>query len=87
MWYFVAMKDKYSNESEELKKSIEKLQQEKEAMAAAGSERETRLTVLSTQFEGKNARMEKELQEKNELLERYKHEKNESQERESGKER
>jgi chromosome segregation ATPase len=81
------MKDKYSNECEELKKSIEKLRQEKDALSAASSEREMRLTVLSTQFEGKHARMEKELKEKNEFIEKYEQEKNESQERETEKER
>ncbi|XP_028412966.1 nucleoprotein TPR-like isoform X2 [Dendronephthya gigantea] len=82
----MTMKDKYSAECEELKKSLEGLRQEKEALAAASSEREMRLTVLSTQFEGKHARMDKELKEKNELIEKYEQEKNESQEKENEKE-
>lgn len=79
------MKDKYFNECEEVKKTVEKLRQEKDTMAVASSEREMRLTVLSTQFEGKHARMEKELKDKNELLEKYQQEKNKSEEREAEK--
>ncbi len=85
--YSAAMKDKYSSECEELKKSMEKLRQEKEALSVASNEREMRLTVLSTQFEGKHTRMDKELKEKNELIEKYEQEKNESQDRETEKER
>ena len=81
------MKDKYSNECEEMKKSLENLRKEKDALSTASNEREMRLTVLSTQFEGKHARMDKELKEKNELIEKYEQEKNESQERENEKER
>lgn len=81
------MKDKYSSECEELKKSLEKVRLENEALSAASSEREMRLTVLSTQFEGKHARMEKELKEKNETIEKYKQEKDESQEMQADKER
>ena len=84
---YLAVKDKYSNECEELKKSMEKLRQEKDAMSAVSSEREMRLNVLSTQFEGKQTRMEKELKEKNELIEKYEKEKNENQERATEKDR
>ena len=46
-----------------------------------------RLSVLTTQFEGKQARMEKELKEKRELIEKYGQEKNESENRETAKDR
>ena len=81
------MKDKYYNECEGQKKSMEKLRQEKDAMSAVSSEREMRLNVLSTQFEGKQTRMEKEIKEKNELIEKYEKEKSESQERTNEKDK
>ncbi|XP_046856770.1 nucleoprotein TPR-like isoform X3 [Xenia sp. Carnegie-2017] len=75
-------KEKLTNEVDELKKSMEKVREESEA---ASSEREMRLSALSTQFEGKQSRMEKELKEKNELIEKYKEEKAKMDEREKEK--
>ena len=75
------------NENEELKKSLEDVRKEKDALAQSASEREMRLTVLSTQFEGKHLRMEKELKERSEELEKAVKEKAKLQEREATKER
>ena len=75
------------SENAELKKSVEEVRQEKDAMVQAANERQMRLSVLSTQFEGKQTRMEKELKEKNEELEKYNQEKAKFLEREAAKER
>ena len=56
-------------------------------MVKAANEREMRLSVLSTQFEGKQTRKEKDLIEKNEELQKYNQEKAQFLEREAAKER
>ena len=84
VFFCLAAKEKLTNEVDELKKSMEKVREESEA---ASSEREMRLSALSTQFEGKQSRMEKELKEKNELIEKYKEEKAKMDEREKEKDR
>ena len=66
---------------------MEKLRKDKDDLSVTCNEREMRLSVLTTQFEGKQARMEKELKEKTELIEKYEQEKNESENRETEKER
>ena len=75
------------SENAELEKSLEEARQEKDAMVKAANEREMRLSVLSTQFEGKQTRKEKDLKEKNEELEKYNQEKAQFLEREDAKER
>lgn len=82
-----SLNDKYLNENEEVKKTLEEVRQEKNALIQTATEREMRLTVLSTQFEGKQLRIEKQLKEKNEELEKYIQEKTKVKEREAIKER
>ncbi|XP_074635323.1 nucleoprotein TPR-like isoform X3 [Acropora palmata] len=56
-----ATKDRLSTENEELKKKSQSYQDEKEGLNQQVAELEMRLKVLSSQFEGKVARLEKEL--------------------------
>ena len=58
---FSATKDRLSTENEELKKKSQSYQDEKEGLNQQVVELEMRLKVLSSQFEGKVARLEKEL--------------------------
>ena len=58
---FSATKDRLSTENEELKKKSQSYQDEKEGMNQQVAELEMRLKVLNSQFEGKLARLEKEL--------------------------
>ena len=56
-----ATKDRLNTENEELKKKSQSYQDEKEGLKQQVVELEMRLKVLNSQFEGKVARLEKEL--------------------------
>lgn len=60
-WLSSAGKDRLSTEIEDLKKKHRSLTDEKEALTQQLTESEMRMKVLSSQFEGKVARLEKEV--------------------------